>query len=58
MGVYQIFVNSDCAKGWAFVRDYTGNLVYYGSVDDCKKFIDDVTGFGMEDKVQNVSDRN
>lgn len=56
MGVYQIFVNSDCAKGWAFVRDYTGNLVYYGSVDDCKKFIDDVTGFGMEDKVQNVSD--
>ena len=32
-------VTAGCPKGWAYVRDYTGNLVYYGSIDECHHFI-------------------
>ena len=32
-------VTADCPKGYAYVRDYTGNLVYYGSIDECHHFI-------------------
>ena len=37
-------VTAGCPKGWAFVRDYMGNLVYYGSIEDCKAFIEHVGG--------------
>ena len=32
-------VKDGCPKGWAYVRDYMGTLVYYGSIADCKEFI-------------------
>ena len=35
----------DCPKGWAYVRDYTGNLVYYGPIEECFKFIDQMMGW-------------
>lgn len=37
--MYQ-FYTKDCPKGWAYVRDYMGNLVYYGTEDECKLFIE------------------
>ena len=36
-------VTAGCPKGWAFVRDYMGNLVYYGSIDDCHHFMKAIT---------------
>lgn len=29
-------------KGWAWVRDYLGNIWYYGTIKECKAFIDDI----------------
>lgn len=37
-------VKEGCPKGWAFVRDYMGNLVYYGPIADCKEFIKAMEG--------------
>ena len=28
-----------CPKGYAYVRDYMGNRVYYGPISDCIEFI-------------------
>lgn len=42
--MYQI-TTKDCPKGCAYVRDYMGNLVYYGTIDDCFTFIDTVMGW-------------
>lgn len=36
--MFQI-VKEDCPKGWAYVRDYMGNKVFYGPEEDCKQFI-------------------
>lgn len=46
--MYQIYINSDCAKGYAYVRDFKLNLVFYGTIEECRKFIDEMTGFGWE----------
>ena len=42
--MYQL-ITKDCPKGWGYVRDYMGNLVYYGSIEECFKFIDDMMGW-------------
>ena len=35
---YQIMTD-DCQKGYGYVRDYLGNIWFYGSLKDCQKFI-------------------
>lgn len=37
-------VKEGCPKGWAYVRDYQGNLCYYGCIEDCKRFINAMEG--------------
>lgn len=32
-------IKAGCPKGWAYVRDYMGNLCYYGTIKDCETFI-------------------
>lgn len=32
-------VKNGCPSGYAFVRDYLGNKMYYGTIKDCKEFI-------------------
>lgn len=32
-------VTDGCAKGYGAVRDYLGNTWFYGSLEDCQKFI-------------------
>lgn len=32
-------VTDGCAKGYGVVRDYLGNTWFYGSLEDCQKFI-------------------
>lgn len=39
-----IFYDTDCPEGYAYVRDYMGNLCYYGSVEACKEFIKHMEG--------------
>ena len=40
----------DCPKGYAYVVDYMGNKCFYGSIADCKQFIQsmekEVVSFG------------
>lgn len=36
--MFQI-IKEDCPKGWAYVRDYMGNKVFYGPEEECKQFI-------------------
>ncbi len=52
-GIFQIYKTKDCPSGYAYVRDYQLNLVFYGPVEECQSFIDNVTGFGGR---YNVSD--
>lgn len=33
-------VKNGCPSGYAFVRDYLGNKMYYGTIKDCKFFIE------------------
>ena len=44
--MYQIYRTHDCPKGYAYVRDFMCNLVFYGTIDECIQFIDDMNGFG------------
>lgn len=37
-------IKTGCPKGWAYVRDYMGNLVYYGRIEECKTFISEMEG--------------
>lgn len=32
-------VKNGCPSGYAFVRDYMGNKMFYGTIKDCKEFI-------------------
>ena len=34
-----VIVRNGCPKGMAFVRDNTGNKLYYGKLPECKDFI-------------------
>ena len=45
-GIFQIYKTKDCPSGYAYVRDYQLNLVFYGPIEECQSFIDNVTGFG------------
>lgn len=44
--MYQIWITNDCPKGWAYVRDYQCNLIFYGTIEECHQCIDDLMGFG------------
>ena len=41
-GSYYEIVSNGCAKGFAFVRDYMGNKCYYGTIQECITFINDM----------------
>lgn len=30
---------SGCPKGYGYVKDYTGNKIFYGSIEQCKECI-------------------
>lgn len=45
--MYQIYITKDCPKGWAYVRDYQLNLIFYGTIEECHQCIDELTGFGI-----------
>lgn len=47
--MYQIVTNG-CPKGWAFVRDYQGNKIFYGPIKDCMHCIDVLLGLVKEDE--------
>ena len=36
--MYTIIKNG-CPSGYAFVRDFYGNKMFYGTIKDCKTFI-------------------
>ena len=50
MNNYQI-ITTGCAAGYGFVRDYLGNIWYYGSVEDCQRVITE-----LEEGEYHVSD--
>ena len=37
--MYQIITNKDCQEGYCFVRDFLGNLIFYGTGKQCLEFI-------------------
>lgn len=41
-GSYYEIITNGCRKGYAFVRDYMGNKCYYGTMKQCKQFINDM----------------
>ena len=45
MGSYYEIVTNGCKKGWAFVRDYMGNKCFYGQLEECYQFINDMMGY-------------
>lgn len=44
-GSYYEIVTNGCKKGWAFVRDYMGNKCFYGQLEACYQFINDMMGY-------------
>ena len=36
--MYQI-IKDDSRKGFGYVRDYNGNVWFYGTLKECKEFI-------------------
>lgn len=36
-------VKNGCPSGYAFVRDYMGNKAFYGTIKECKQFIESMT---------------
>ena len=32
-------VKDEFRKGWAYVKDYVGNIWFYGTIKECKEFI-------------------
>lgn len=41
--MYQI-IKTDCPKGYGYVRDYMGNKCFYGTLQECQEFIDQMEG--------------
>ena len=37
--MFQIITNKDCEPGYCFVRDFLGNLIFYGTGKQCIEFI-------------------
>lgn len=44
--MYQIITNKDCEPGFCFVRDFLGNLIFYGTGKQCIEFIRSMEGGG------------
>ena len=40
---FRIYTNG-CVKGYGIVRDYLGNTWFYGTIEECKEWIDNVEG--------------
>lgn len=45
--MYQI-ITKDCPKGWGYVKDYTGNKIFYGTIEQCQECIDILLKTGWE----------
>ena len=45
--MFQIWIGKDCPKGWAYVKDYLGNLIFYGTIKECADCIDTLLGFNQ-----------
>lgn len=45
--IYSI-VKTGCPSGYAYVKDFNGNMCYYGPVVECKKFIEYIWGEYMK----------
>ena len=39
-----IIVKDGCRQGYGYVRDYVGNIWYYGTIKECKQFIKAIEG--------------
>ena len=35
-------VKDESRKGWGYVRDYVGNTWFYGTLKECKEFINQI----------------
>ena len=42
--MYCQIINTGCPAGYAFVRDYMGNRIFYGTVDECRDCMDVLNG--------------
>lgn len=42
-------VTTGCQKGYGVVKDFLGNTWFYGSLDDCQNFINNVEGMELAD---------
>lgn len=40
MDYYSIYVPINVEKGFAYVRDFKGNLIFYGTLEQCYDFIE------------------
>lgn len=38
-----------CATGYGFVRDYVGNIWFYGTVEKCQEFIERMVKANVSD---------
>ena len=47
--MYQI-ITKDCPKGWGYVKDYTGNKIFYGTIEQCGECIEFLINTGWEVK--------
>lgn len=36
---FGILVKNGCPSGYAFVRDFYGNKMFYGTIKECKEFM-------------------
>ncbi|MBO7731062.1 MAG: hypothetical protein J6S67_00865 [Methanobrevibacter sp.] len=45
--MFEIITNG-CPDGYGFVRDYMGNKVFYGTVEECFSCIDNLMGVQNE----------
>lgn len=35
-------IKDESRKGWGYVRDYVGNTWFYGTIKECKEFINQI----------------
>lgn len=57
---YQLITNG-CPSGYGFVRDYMGNKVFYGTIEECHDCLDDLNGWGWKHgkrKIRKGGDKN
>lgn len=48
MMYFELYIPSGTPEGFSYVRDFKGNLVYYGTVEECETFIKQMEGDSNE----------